>query len=109
MKCDWHPRFKGERLKDPYKQWKLTDDDVKARSSWNEYVKASDEMLDKTSKKVAPWHLIGANDKDYARIEVLEVVSRRLEKHQEWMDSQTRTNKIKDLKKSLKKLDLKSQ
>ncbi|MFD2869443.1 polyphosphate kinase 2 family protein [Kurthia populi] len=66
-------RFK-DRKEDPYKQWKLTDEDWRNREKWPLYVEAADEMFEKTDKKNAPWVLIEGNDKKYARIEVLKQV-----------------------------------
>lgn len=96
-----------ERLTDPYKQWKITPDDVKARAQWKDYVTATDQMLEKTSKKSAPWHLVAANDKDYTRIEVLKIVTKHLKFHQEWMDSQTHKAGILSLEAAIKEMGLK--
>lgn len=98
-----------ERLTDPYKQWKITTADVKARGQWRDYVAATDEMLERTSKKQAPWHLVPANDKDYARIEVLKIVTQHLKNHQEWMDSQTRKAGVSSLEAALKGLGVKKE
>lgn len=38
-----------ERLKDPYKQWKITKDDIRNRSNWNQYQNAYEDMLQKTN------------------------------------------------------------
>ena len=72
-------RFKS-RQETPEKQWKITDEDWRNREKWDEYEKAVDEMIVKTSTKGAPWHVIEANDKHYARIKVLEIVVDALEK-----------------------------
>ena len=96
-----------ERLTDPYKQWKITEDDMKARSQWKDYVNAGDEMLERTSKKYSPWYLVPANDKDYARIEVLKIVTKHLKLHQEWMDSQCQKEGVSSLEEALKNLGYK--
>lgn len=96
-----------ERLTDPYKQWKITTDDIEARGQWKDYVDATDEMLERTSKKWAPWHLVPANDKDYTRIEVLKIVTKRLKFHQEWMDNQSIKTGISSLETALKNMGLK--
>jgi polyphosphate kinase 2 (PPK2 family) len=98
-----------ERLTDPYKQWKITADDVKARAQWKEYVTAADEMFERTSKKNSPWHLVPANDKDYARIEVLKIVTQQLKIHHQWMDSQSQKAGISSLEAALKNLGLKKE
>ncbi|MBR1874096.1 MAG: phosphate--AMP phosphotransferase [Eubacterium sp.] len=72
-------RFKS-RQETPEKQWKITDEDWRNREKWDEYEKAVDEMIVRTSTKGAPWHVIEANDKRYARIKVLEIVVEALER-----------------------------
>lgn len=64
-------RFK-ERQEDPYKKWKLTDEDWRNRDKWPLYIEAANDMFDKTNKKNAPWILIEGNDKKYARVQVLK-------------------------------------
>lgn len=72
-------RFK-ERQETPEKQWKITDEDWRNRARWDDYEKAVDEMVLRTSTKNAPWHIIEANSKMYARIKVMEIVVDALEK-----------------------------
>ena len=72
-------RFK-ERQDIPEKQWKITDEDWRNREKWDEYEKAVDEMLIRTSTDYAPWIIVEANSKYYARIKVLETVVEALEK-----------------------------
>lgn len=72
-------RFK-QRQETPEKQWKITDEDWRNREKWEEYEKAIDEMVVRTSTGDAPWHIIEANSKLYARIKVLEIVVEALEK-----------------------------
>ena len=66
-------RFK-EREKTTYKQWKITPDDWRNREKWSLYKSAVDEILLKTSTTYAPWTVIEANDKLFARIKTLETV-----------------------------------
>lgn len=70
----------NDRAKDPYKSWKLTDEDWRNREKFDLYCEAADEMFVKTDKKNAPWHLIPGNDKLYARIQVLKEVVAHIEK-----------------------------
>jgi polyphosphate kinase 2 (PPK2 family) len=65
-------RFR-DRAKSPYKSWKLTDDDWRNRDKWDAYELAVNDMVARTSTQHAPWHLIAANDKNHARVEVLRV------------------------------------
>ncbi len=71
-------RFK-ERGESPFKRWKLTSDDWRNREKWQEYSLAVNEMVERTSTRVAPWTLVEANDKNYARIKVLKTLCDRLE------------------------------
>ena len=63
-----------EREHNPYKRWKITDDDWRNRKKWDEYEHAVVDMVDRTSTDVAPWTLVPAEDKHYARIHVLETI-----------------------------------
>lgn len=64
-----------ERLRNPLKRWKLSYEDFRNRSHWDDYATAIDEMFDKTSTDYAPWHLIPANDKKHARITAIKAVT----------------------------------
>lgn len=71
-------RFEARR-ETSYKQWKLTDEDWRNREKWDAYEAAVDDMIEHTSTMLAPWTLVEANDKRYARIKVLDTVCDRLE------------------------------
>jgi polyphosphate kinase 2 (PPK2 family) len=75
-----------ERLNDPYKQWKLSVQDIQARKMWDHYVTAVDEMFLKTSRKSSPWCLISADNKSHARKETLTVVTKNLNSSVSWME-----------------------
>ncbi|MDD2968597.1 MAG: phosphate--AMP phosphotransferase [Lachnospiraceae bacterium] len=68
-----------ERQENPQKQWKITEEDWRNREKWDDYVEAVNEMVIRTSTTAAPWVIVEANDKYYARIKVLETVVRALE------------------------------
>ena len=72
-------RFK-RREADPYKHWKISDEDWRNRKKWDEHNEAAQEMFEKTSTDVAPWHVVAANYKWYARLKVVKIVADRLEK-----------------------------
>ena len=72
-------RFK-DRESTSYKSWKLTPDDWRNRDMWDEYVHASNDMIDLTNTKRAPWNLIEGNDKYHARIKVLQSINKALKK-----------------------------
>ncbi len=60
------------RAEDPLKRWKLTEDDWRNRSKRSAYEKAIKGMLRQTDHATAPWTLIAAENKSYARVAVLE-------------------------------------
>jgi len=67
-----------ERLHNPIKRWKLTEEDIRNREQRPEYVKAINEMFKRTSTITSPWSLIAGNHKWFARTEVLKVVFDKL-------------------------------
>lgn len=76
---DEQERRFNARAETPYKRWKLTDEDWRNREKWDEYESAVDDMIERTSTAVAPWHLIPGNDKRYARVAVLRKICEALE------------------------------
>ncbi|MBL8376787.1 MAG: polyphosphate:AMP phosphotransferase [Burkholderiales bacterium] len=71
-------RFR-ERQRIEFKQFKITDEDWRNRKKWAAYERAVCDMVERTSTAHAPWHLIPANDKLYARITMLKTLCSRLE------------------------------
>jgi polyphosphate:AMP phosphotransferase len=71
-------RFKL-REKTAFKSFKITEEDWRNRKKWDLYERAICDMVERTSTAVAPWHLIPANDKLYARIAVLRTLCEALE------------------------------
>lgn len=69
-----------ERLADPTKQWKFSSNDVPERKHWDEYMKAYEEALTKTSSEWAPWHLIPSNHKWYRDLVVSRIIVKAMEK-----------------------------
>ena len=61
-----------ERLETPWKRWKTGPDDYHNRALRAEYAEAYEDMFDKTSTDIAPWHVIAADDKKAARLAGLE-------------------------------------
>ena len=68
-----------DRQNTPAKQWKITDEDWRNREKWDLYEDAVNEMIQKTSTKFAPWHVLESNDKHFARIKALETVIAAIE------------------------------
>ena len=71
-------RFK-DRTRTTYKRWKITDDDWRNRKRWEDYTIAVNDMVERTSTKIAPWTLVAGNDKNVARIKVVTTLTDRLE------------------------------
>ena len=69
-----------ERMENPEKRWKITDEDLRNREKWDQYETAVDEMLQKTSTAYAPWHILESVDKKYARLKALRIVIEEIEK-----------------------------
>jgi polyphosphate:AMP phosphotransferase len=72
-------RFK-EREELEWKNYKITSEDWRNREKAEEYFAATDDMLVRTSTEIAPWRIIPANDKHYARIEVMRIVCDELKR-----------------------------
>ncbi|RBY96733.1 UDP-galactose-lipid carrier transferase [Blastococcus sp. TF02-8] len=71
-------RFEARRA-DPYKAWKLTDEDWRNREKRAAYEAAVEEMLARTDTPVAPWHVIAGDDKRWARVAVVRTVCEAIE------------------------------
>jgi AMP-polyphosphate phosphotransferase len=67
------------RAADPLKAWKLTDDDWVNRGKRAEYEQAAEDMVARTDQPRAPWHLIPAESKRYARVAVVRTVIEAIE------------------------------
>ena len=67
------------RAADPYKHWKISEEDWRNRRKWNEHLEAAEEMFARTNSRVAPWNLIEGNYKWFARIKVMKLLVKRLE------------------------------
>jgi PPK2 family polyphosphate:nucleotide phosphotransferase len=68
-----------ERLREPEKHWKFNANDLAERKLWPKYQKAFEEALSATSTKAAPWYVIPADDKWYARAAVADILAAKLE------------------------------
>ncbi|WP_137166527.1 polyphosphate kinase 2 family protein [Salinimonas lutimaris] len=63
-------RFEA-RLHNPYKRWKLTEEDIRNRQQRPAYLRAINDMFKYTDTGHAPWHIIHGDSKHYARVEVI--------------------------------------
>ena len=68
-----------ERQENPFKKWKITDEDWRNREKWADYKAAVDEMLRRTSTTYAPWTIVEGNSKLHARIKALRTVQAAIE------------------------------
>lgn len=66
------------REKNLLKRWKLTDEDWRNRHKWDEYEEAVNEMIERTDTSYAPWTVVEAEDKRYARVKVAQTVTERM-------------------------------
>ena len=71
-------RFQA-RAKTPFKRFKITADDWRNRKRWKDYEVAICDIVDRTSTEIAPWMLVEAEDKQYARAKILKTIAKRLE------------------------------
>ena len=71
-------RFK-RRLQNPYKSWKLSPEDWRNREMYDQYMRYAQRIFDETDAPHAPWFIIPGNDKLYARVAILRVVTDILE------------------------------
>ncbi len=77
-------RFESRR-DDPLKRWKLTDEDWRNRDKRDAYTEAIEDMIARTDQPRAPWSLIEADSKRWARVTVIETVIARIEEGmREW-------------------------
>jgi polyphosphate kinase 2 (PPK2 family) len=72
-------RFKSREL-DPYRSYKLTEEDWRNRAKWEQYSEAVEDMLLHTSTPYAPWTVVEGNDKHFARVKVVRTIVEAIEK-----------------------------
>ncbi len=68
-----------ERLDDPNKNWKFSASDIEEREYWKEYMEAYEEAIVATAAPHAPWYVVPANNKWFARLVVVEAMIEALE------------------------------
>ena len=72
-------RFEA-RAEDPLKSWKLTDEDWRNREKRPQYEAAVEEMLERTDRPEAPWQVVAAESKRFARVEIIRLVRQEIER-----------------------------
>jgi PPK2 family polyphosphate:nucleotide phosphotransferase len=68
-----------ERIDDADKNWKFSSADAKERGYWNDYMHAYEEMIQNTATNDAPWYIIPADNKSYARIAIASAIIHTLD------------------------------
>ncbi len=71
-------RFESRR-NDPLRAWKLTEEDLRNREKRPQYEEAVEEMLDRTDRTSARWHVVAGDNKRLARVSVIETVCAAIE------------------------------
>jgi PPK2 family polyphosphate:nucleotide phosphotransferase len=71
-------RFK-KRLDDPARQWKISESDYKEREYWDDYTKAFEDVLNKTSTEHAPWFIIPSNHKWFRDLAISQIIVQQME------------------------------
>ena len=69
-----------ERIDDPEKNWKFSITDVAERKHWDKYMKAYEDMLTATSTEYAPWFVVPADDKWFARLCLTGIITQHFER-----------------------------
>ena len=67
-----------DRIEDPTKNWKFSSGDIKERALWDQYMKAYEEAINETSTSDAPWYVIPADKKWFARLAISEIIEDKL-------------------------------
>jgi PPK2 family polyphosphate:nucleotide phosphotransferase len=68
-----------ERVDDPAKRWKFSMGDIAERELWDEYMDAYEDMIRETSRPYAPWYVVPADNKPFARLVVASAIIAALE------------------------------
>ena len=81
-----------------HKAWKLTDEDWRNRTRWDDYERAVQDMLLRTSTLTAPWTIVEGNDKWYARAKTLRTLVELLSRELDYWPSEPATKPKKKTK-----------
>ena len=68
-----------DRINEPEKNWKFAAGDLSERKLWDDYMKAYESAINETSKNHAPWYVIPADDKWFARVAAIQIIIEALE------------------------------
>jgi PPK2 family polyphosphate:nucleotide phosphotransferase len=68
-----------DRINEPDKNWKFSSGDLPERALWDQYMNVYEEAINETSKNHAPWFVIPADDKWFARVAAIQIIIDALE------------------------------
>jgi len=68
-----------DRINEDDKNWKFSSGDVTERGFWNDYMKAYEAAISKTSTEYAPWYVIPADQKWFSRVAAIQIIIDKLE------------------------------
>ena len=69
-----------DRINEADKNWKFEMGDLSERAHWETYMKAYEEAINETSKDHAPWYVLPADDKWFARVAAIQIINKTLQK-----------------------------
>ncbi|HSN98066.1 MAG TPA: PPK2 family polyphosphate kinase [Candidatus Nanopelagicales bacterium] len=76
-----------EREKDPSTAWKLNVNDWKEREHWDEYTEAYEDVIERCSSRLAPWHVVPADSKWYRNLVIAEAVVEAMRPYEKaWLE-----------------------
>jgi len=92
-----------ERIDNPDKNWKFSQDDLKERTLWKKYMDAYEKCLSATSSKEAPWYVVPADDKKNARLIISQILVDTLQdlKMKYPKTTKERKQELQDIRKQL--------
>jgi len=67
-----------DRIEDPSKNWKFSSADITERGHWKDYMQAYEEAIEETATSAAPWYIIPADKKWYARLAISHILAETL-------------------------------
>ncbi|WP_324827936.1 PPK2 family polyphosphate kinase [Qipengyuania zhejiangensis] len=71
-------RFR-KRIEDPLRNWKISESDYSERENWPEYVKAYEDVLERTSTEWGPWFVIPSNHKWFRDLAISKIIAEEME------------------------------
>ena len=92
------------RLDDPNKHWKFSHGDIAERKLWSKYMAAYEDMIRGTSRPQAPWYVVPADHKWFARLVVAHAITGMLDEPASWRSRRSAVRRARNLRRSAKAL-----